>query len=806
MEYVIEQENAFGKPYTIGVSVVGAALFVYALVLVLGAPLDTTWLLLCAVTLLAVSRIRFRIPGKTGKVALSSAFYFISFFLYGLMPSVVLAGMDAAVSSMIEKERRKLTLFDLSVGSLSIFFSGGLVSLLLQDPPYLKADVAMLVVAAGILGLGYSATNSVLVSVGAEFAGAWKESFLWSSAPGLVGVVTACLVVKLIDAVSFYAFIVAVPVLAIAYMTYRVYLDKVETAIHHAEEMAAVHLRTIEALAIAIDVKDEVTHDHVERVRVYAVGLARLFGLSETEVEALRAGALLHDIGKLAVPDYILNKPGALTPAEFDKMKLHTVVGAEILEKVAFPHPVVPIVRYHHERWDGRGYPDGLMGDQIPITARIMALADTFDAVQEERQYRKAMMREEAIKFIREGSGSLFDPELTRTFLEHLSDFEAEIRHRGVGREMARLQRERNPSMRERLLESRESVFERIRVAHREVLTLYRVAEAIRGNLDLRDAFAIFASRLDDIVSHTTCVLYLFRPETTELEATHVNGHNSEWFKGRRMASGEGITGWVVAHRHPMHNCDPKLDFAAMKVDVREQYKNGIVVPLLKEKEVLGALALYNVDPRTYEPDHLRLVEAVAKLISDAISSLADQPRSMTASLGDQLTGLPNARALRYRFEEQVERGIRHRDCFSLAMLDIDGLRNVNERLGHQAGDDLLIEVARVLNTQVRPTDFVCRYGADEFVCIFQVSPEETAEFVSRIQLAVERHDFAIRASSLFTGVSAGWAAYGVDGNSLDELLVAADRAMHADKAKRRALPAEMGSLRSGGLGRLNVV
>lgn len=804
MEYAIQrQEPAFAKPYTIGVSLAGASLFIYAVLLVAGAPLDTNWLLLCAVTVLAISRIGFRIPGKTNKVTLSGAFYFISFLLYGLMPSVVLVGVDAAVSSAIEKERRKLIGFEVGVASLSLFLSGGLVSLLLPDENYLKADLVTLITGAVLLGLGYFATNSALVSFGAEFAAAWKESFLWASAPGLVGVFIACLVVKLIDSVSFYAFIVAVPVLAIAYMTYRVYLDKVETAIHHGEEMTGVHLRTIEALAIAIDAKDEVTHDHVERVRVYAVGLAHLFGLSETEVEALRAGALLHDIGKLAVPDYILNKPGALTPAEFDKMKLHTVVGAEILEKVAFPYPVVPIVRSHHERWDGRGYPDGLMGDQIPVTARIMAIADTFDAVQEERQYRKAMSREEAIKFVKEGSGSLFDPELCRAFLEHLSDFDAEIRQRGLGREMVRLQRERNPSMRERLLESRESVFERIRVAHREVLTLYRVAEAIRGNLDLRDAFAIFASRLDDIVSHATCVLYLFRPETTELEAVHVSGHNSEWFKGRRMASGEGVTGWVVAHRHPMHNCDPTVDFAALKVEVREEYKNGIVVPLLKGNEVLGALALYNIDPRAYEPDHLRLVEAVATLISDAISSLAARPRSMTASLGDQLTGLPNARALRYRFDEQVERSLRHRDCFSLAMLDVDGLKDVNERVSHQAGDDLLRELARLLSSQVRPTDFVCRYGADEFVCIFQVGPEETAELLKRIQLAIERHDFGARGSSLFAGVSAGWAAYGVDGNSLDELLVAADRAMHADKAKRRSL-SEAGSL--GGFGRLKVV
>lgn len=802
MEYAIRQEAPFARSYTAAVSVVGACLAAYGLILVLTAPLDANWLLLSAVTILAVSRMGFRIPGKDSNVTLSGTFYFVSFLIYGLMPSVVLAGADAAVSSITDSEKRRLAPFNMSVASLSMFLSGGLVNLLVGNSNYLRADIGTLIVAAGLVSLGYCAVSSALFSVGMEFVATWKEWFLWASAPGLMGAVAACLVLKLIEVVSFYAFIVAVPVLVIAYMAYRVYVGNVETAIHHAEEIADVHLRTIEALAIAIDAKDDVTHDHVERVRVYSVGLAHLFGLPEPEIEALRAGALLHDIGKLAVPDYILNKPGALTPAEFDKMKLHTVVGSEILEKVSFPYPVVPIVRHHHERWDGRGYPDGLRGDQIPITARIMAVADSFDAVQEERQYRKAMAREDAIKFIKEGSGTLFDPELIRAFLEHLSDFDSEIRRRGVGRQMSRHQHQGNLSVRERFMESRERVFERIRVAHREVLTLYNVAETIRGNLDLRDAFAIFASRLEDIVSYTTCVLYLFRPETTELEAAHVSGHNSEWFKGRRMASGEGISGWVVAHRHPMHNCDPKLDLAVLKVDVREQYKNGIVVPLLRENELLGALALYSIDPRSYEPDHLRLVEGVANLISDAITSSAARPRSMTASLGDQLTGLPNARALRYRFEEQVDRAIRHRDSFSVALLDVDGLRAVNEQLGHQAGDDLLKEVARVLTSQIRATDFVCRYGGDEFVCIFQMGPEEMSEMVGRIQLAFGKYDFGTQ----FSGLSTGWACYGVDGNSLDELMVTADRAMHADKARRRSLQSNTGSLGTGDLKRLNMM
>src|SRR4029079_14773596 len=224
----------------------------------------------------------------------------------------------------------------------------------------------------------------------------------------------ACLIVRLIDLISFYSFIITVPILTIIYFTYKVYVDKVEASNRHAEQMADLHLKTIEALAIAIDAKDEVTHDHVHRVQIYATGLARLFGLSESEIEALKAGALLHDIGKLAVPDYILNKPSPLTAAEFDKMKVHTIVGGEILERVGFPYPVVPVVRHHHERWDGTGYPDGLRAEAIPMTARSLSVVDCFDAARETRQYRKGLTRDAAIALLQAGVDTKYDAQVVR--------------------------------------------------------------------------------------------------------------------------------------------------------------------------------------------------------------------------------------------------------------------------------------------------------------------------------------------------------------------------------------------------------
>src|SRR5215216_6706628 len=441
----VEPNKATLSDFTITVSIVGLLVFAYSVFELARGSVNFEWVLLSIVTIILVSRLDIGIPKTTSTVTLSDTFIFISVLLYGTHASVVLAGLDAAVCTLHLKNRRRIIWFNAGVMSLSVFIASSAVSFIFGDLKALALDMNRLFMAAAMLALIHYALNSGLMSVvtalrqGHSLLGTWKNSFLWTSISYFAGAVTACLVIKLITVISFYAFIISVPILTITYFTYKVYLDRVETSNRHAEQMADLHLRTIEALAIAIDAKDEVTHDHVRRVQIYATGLARIFGLSEPEIEALKAGALLHDIGKLAVPDYILNKPGPLTPAEFDRMKVHTIVGAEILERINFPYPLVPVVRHHHERWDGNGYPDGLCGEDIPITARIISVVDCFDAVREDRQYRKAMTREEAIELLRASSGTMYDPEVVRVFLENLPEFEEEIKRQKRERQAGKL-------------------------------------------------------------------------------------------------------------------------------------------------------------------------------------------------------------------------------------------------------------------------------------------------------------------------------------------------------------------------------
>ena len=804
-----QRDSVSARALFLGVIAVGLSLFGYASFVITTSPLDLQWLLFALVTVLLVSRIDIGIPSSQRSVAVTDSFIVVSAILFGGYPSVVICGLDAAVRSLQAKENRRFALLDTASASLSIFAAAEL-AFLVVGPLEPESSVERLLFGSSIVAISHYLINSLIGSVvisveeGETLASVWRQRLLLGGISSIAGALAGCLVLKIIGVVSFYAFIVAVPVFAITYFTYKVYLDKVEVSNEHAEEVADLHLRTIEALAIAIDAKDEVTHDHVHRVQIYATGLGNLLGISEPETEALKAGALLHDIGKLAIPDYILNKPGALTSAEFDKMKVHTTVGAEILERVGFPYPVVPVVRHHHERWDGRGYPDGLRGDQIPITARILSVVDCFDAVREDRQYRKAMTREEAIGILREGSGSVFDPTVVSLFLDHLPDFEAEIRSQGVELQPA-IRRDR-PIQKAAVSSASAGALDQIRSAHKEVITLYDIAKSIGTSLSPRDTFAVFSSRLADIVSYTTCVLYLVRPDSTEVEATYVSGRNSDVFKGRKMDSGAGITGWVVANGHPMHNCDPRLDFDGLKLDIKEQYRAATVVPLNKDGEILGALALYSVEVFSYTADHLRLVEAVAKLASDAIANAIHHQHAETSMLTDSLTSLPNARALRYRFEEEADRARRHKDVFAVVMMDLDGFKAVNDRLGHQAGDYVLRETSQLLTRFLRPADFLCRYAGDEFVAILHAAPDEAQEIVQRLQTVLDKREVIYGNSCVIVGLSAGWASFGPDGESLDQLMVAADRLLYADKSRRRALATESGRLRSDQTGQIRLM
>jgi diguanylate cyclase (GGDEF)-like protein/putative nucleotidyltransferase with HDIG domain len=554
------------------------------------------------------------------------------------------------------------------------------------------------------------------------------------------------------------------------------------------EELSRIHFATAEALATAIDAKDQTTHCHVRRVQIYAAGMGKVLGLSNAEIAALKAGALLHDIGKLAVPAHIINKPGRLTPAEFDKMKIHTTVGAQILSRVEFPYPVTPIVRHHHEQWDGLGYPDGLKGQQIPITARIISVVDCFDSVREDRPFRRGMTRDEAIALLLRGSGSHFDPNVVELFIEHLPRFEAEIASLGLPQQLPPNAAVEPLALSEvDMAQTRERgcymAYDQIKSAHQEVYALYEIARTFGSSLDVRNTLEVLVDKVGQVVPFDTCAVYLYDELKGYATAAHVAGKNAKVLAARSIAPGEGVTGFALANRSPINQLHPSLDFTGL--DIEPEYRSMASLPLFKDDMLLGALSVYSTELDQYSDDHMRLLETVTRLASDALSNAMHHAEAESNALTDPLTGLPNARYIALRFDEEASRARRNSRPFQVVMLDLDDFKIVNDTFGHKVGDKMLREMGRIIQGQLREYDFLARYAGDEFVAIVQeLVGNQVEDLRSRIETAVKDFSLHVRGvGQARVGISVGTATYGIEGETLDQLLVAADQAMYRAKS-----------------------
>ena len=557
------------------------------------------------------------------------------------------------------------------------------------------------------------------------------------------------------------------------------------------EELSRIHFATAEALATAIDAKDQTTHCHVRRVQIYAAGMGEVLGLSNAEIAALKAGALLHDVGKLAVPAHIINKPGRLTPAEFEKMKIHTTVGAQILSRIDFPYPVTPIVRHHHEQWDGHGYPDGLKGEQIPITARIISVVDCFDSVREDRPFRRGMTRDEAIAFLLRGSGSHFDPSVVELFIKHLPRFEAQIAAVGLPQQLPpNTVREPFALNEVDMAQTRERgcymAYDQIKSAHQEVYALYEIARTFGSSLDVRNTVEALVDKVGHVVRFDTCVVYLYDELKGYATSAHVAGRNAKLLAKRCVAPGEGVTGFALANRSPINQLHPSLDFTGLEIE--HEYRSMASLPLFKDEMLLGALSVYSTELDGYTDDHMRLLETVTRLASDALSNAMHHAEAESNALTDPLTCLPNARYIALRFDEEVSRARRTGRPFQVVMLDLDDFKIVNDTFGHKVGDKMLREMGRIIQAQLREYDFLARYAGDEFVAIVQeLIGTQVDDLRSRIETAVSEFSLHVRGyGQARVGISIGTATFGVEGETLDQLLVAADQAMYRAKSSHK--------------------
>jgi diguanylate cyclase (GGDEF)-like protein/putative nucleotidyltransferase with HDIG domain len=768
------------------------------------------------VVALMASRLKVVLPEITGTISVNFLFILIGIVELNFSETLLVGCAAIMAQCFIDRRhwpRPEQVVFNVSSASFAIWAAYFLYHGPLETR--MHYNMSLLLVLSGCL---YFLLNTLPVATiislteKKSLRKVWTDCYFWSFPYYLVGAAVAGLVSWANQKVGWATTLLALPAMFVIYRSYRLYLSKLETEKRHVEDMAGLHLRTIEALALAIEAKDHSTHDHLQRVRIYAIEVGKRLNLPPDEMEALRAAALLHDIGKLAIPEHIINKPGRLTPEEFEKMKIHPIVGAEILERVQFPYPVVPIVRAHHERWDGSGYPDGLKGEEIPMGARILSAVDCLDALASDRQYRRALPLQQAMQEVVNQSGRSYDPQVVELLRTHYVELEEIVRAQ-AGSERQKLSTDLKierglapaagfdvPVSIDRA--SHTAFLSSIAAARQEAQTLFELSRELGNSLSLGETLAALSERLQRLVPYDCVAAYILREDG--LTPEYVNGDNFRLFASLQIPLGEGLSGWVAQNRKPLVNGNPSLELGYLNGDAARlsTLRSAISVPLEGAHGVVGTLTLYHAQRDIYTTDHLRILLAISPKLAICVeNSLAFQQAENSATT-DYLTELPNARSLFLHLDREVARCKRLDASLTVMVCDLNGFKAINDRFGHLEGNKILRLFAKSLQGSCRDYDYVARMGGDEFVIVApglsRAAAEARAVCLSELARAAAHEVCGEDALSL----SMGCAIYPQDGTDAEGLLAEADRRMYMDKrmhySGRQAFTVIDGGRRSG--------
>jgi len=751
-------------------------------------------------TLLA-SGLKVHLPGITG--TMSVIFLFVLIGVQELsLDRVLLLSCVGSIGQCVwnSKSRPKLVQIAFNLSSMATATAAAYRTFHVHLPASFGESTALkLATAACVFFFTNTMPVACVISLteNKSFRKVWSECYFWSFPYYLLGAALAGLIATVDRLGGRPTSILLLPVIYLVFRSYRLYLGRLEAEKTHVEDMAALHLRTIEALALAIEAKDQRTHDHLRRVQAYAVGIGKAMELSEPEMDALRAASILHDIGKLAVPEHIISKPGKLTPEEFDKVKIHPLVGAEILERVNFPYPVVPIVRAHHEKWDGSGYPIGLRGKEIPVGARILSVVDCFDALSSDRSYRPALPVAEAFHEVEAEAGRSFDPEVVDCLKRHLHEFQQQVdAHDGVKKLISvgvKINRGTRPaagfeSNSDEGLNGGESSIDfltSIASARQEVQTLYELSQELGNSLSLDDTLSVLSVRLKRLIPHDSIVVYV--NEGGRLNPKYVSGESQAVFSCLQIPLGEGVSGWAAANRTPILNGNPEVEPGYRANPAKSRIlRSALAVPLESVNGVVGVLTLYHAQPDAFSKDHVRILTAIQSKLALSVENALKYRIAENSATTDYLTGLPNARSLFLHLDSELARCKRTGLPLSILVCDLDGFKQVNDRLGHLVGNQVLSDVAQRLKEACREYDYAARMGGDEFVLVMPgLKPEIVEATEDRLRRLVT--EVGRKASGEDTlSLSVGHACYPDDGMDAEDLLAKADKRMYLEKQEHR--------------------
>jgi diguanylate cyclase (GGDEF)-like protein/putative nucleotidyltransferase with HDIG domain len=795
---------AGGQIYVYAVTALGAVVMATALSsLQFPEPgLFATLLVLSVLT----SALKVDMPMGAGTSCISLSFVvdFAALLLFGPGPTMLIAvtsGWSQCTLRMQERNPIYKTLFSMATLAVSVAAAGATYTWLGGTYGRLPAAPLQPLMAAAMI---YFLVNSLAVaaafalSSGRNVFRLWHDNFLWTVSSYVVGSIAAGIAVEVLRAAGQWQTLLALIPLCLTYRTYRIYHRRITDEQRRTAEWAQLHRDSTEVLARAIQAKDEGGSCHVERVQYYAAALARRLELPDLERQAVEIGALLHDIGKLAVPEHILSKPGPLTPDERKKMEMHAQIGAQIVGAVPFPCPVAPLVHSHHERWDGSGYPSGLRGEQIPIGARILSVVDCFDALTSERPYRPAIEKDAAIRILEAEAGKAFDPAIVARFAELLPVLTPP---RGDGflrrLRLSRDQASHQPAF-SAVERSHADAFAEIASANRENYALYEIAQSTGRSTSLTEMMTSVSAQLSTLVPFTSCALFVRRGEE-DLRCRFATGLHADLLENASIAEGNGLSGWVARHRRPLVNGLPAAEFHGAGVSTADiNLQSALICPLMVGDDVIGTIAVYHYAAQSYTEEHRRVLDQVARQAAAAVHNTLLFERTQEQAFKDALTGLANPRVLQFQVARELARARRMSSPFSLILLDLDNFKVINDEYGHLAGDRALQEVAKVLQQTTRAYDICVRYGGDEFVVLLPSSGSaEAEEQRRRVQEAVaaislhadDGHEIPLR-------VSAGVSVFPEDGETYERLLARADRRMYRNKAESKTLSMQGGSRR----------
>jgi putative nucleotidyltransferase with HDIG domain len=567
---------------------------------------------------IAASLLKTVLPGSEGTVSVVFVFFLVGICNMTLSETMVLAAVGTVVQCFWHTKKRLSFVhfaFNLSQLALAITAAYWTYITLFNHVFHSKAPLPLLV-AAMVFFLFNSIPVATVVALAenTSIINKWDTGYSWTFPYYLIGAAIAGMIQFVNRLAGWEMSILVLPAVYVIYRSYCMHLGRWEDEKRHLEDLASLNMRTIETLALAIEAKDHTTGDHLQRVRVYAMELGKDLGLLPSEMQALQAASVLHDIGKLAVPESIISKPGKLTPEEFEKMKIHPIVGAEIVEQVRFPYPVAPIVHSHHEKWDGSGYPDGISGEAIPIGARILSAVDCLDALASDRQYRRALPLDEAMAHVVRESGKAFDPRVVAALqaryieLEHLARSQKAEERPKLSLDV-RVERGAAP----------DAGFAASAVPlsqSQSGLNLIDVLNWTEQPLTLDETLSAAALRLRHLVPFDAMAVFALQGDV--LVPRFAMGENVRHLCSLRVRNGQGLAGWVAETGNCIINGNPKVE-PGLEGSRSFALCSALAVPLSNAGRTVGVLSVYALQPDAFTSENLNVLQASAHQLGDVI-------------------------------------------------------------------------------------------------------------------------------------------------------------------------------------------